>query len=248
MHSTDKLSVNGQQIPILLDLSGQESLAVVITHGFGGSRNSRSGQKSVQRLTQHGIGAVRFDLPGHGDNPLPLSISNCLDTIAAVETILHRSAPQAEIAYFSSSFGGYLNLLYCSTRSHLGHHSLLRCAAVNMPTLLPASLSPLDHKVLQLTGCVPLTLEGAENGILLSRQFLEELKQNDVFSKFSPTPSDRFYMIHGATDRVVPSAAVQEFAQKFHLPLTILPNAGHQFCNPGEMEQLLDIAISFFLK
>ncbi|MGI6013689.1 MAG: alpha/beta hydrolase [Oscillospiraceae bacterium] len=247
MHITDSISVNGQQIPIFLDASGQESLVVLITHGFGGSRNSSSGEKAAHRFIECGIGSIRFDLPGHGDNRLPLSLSNCLDTIAAVETFLHQTAPQAEIAYFSSSFGGYLNLLYCTTRPHLGHRSLLRCAAVNMPTLLHSSLSQLDRDRLNLTGSTKFALDDTST-VQLTQHFLEELDHQDLFSRFSPAPTDRFHMIHGVMDRVVPFSAIQDFSRKFRLPLTSLPNAGHQFDNPGEMDQLLDLTISFFFK
>ena len=246
MHLTDSIPINGYQVPVLLDVSGQESLVVLITHGFAGSRNSSSGVQAVHRFTECGIGAIRFDLPGHGDNHLSLSLPNCLDTIAAVETYLHQKVPQANIVYFSSSFGAYLNLLYCSTRPHLGHRSLLRCAAVNMPTLLRTSLSRLDRDMLQLTGGIRLQLDGANNTVVLTRHFLEELDHHDIFSIFSPAPADQFHMIHGVMDRVVSFAAIQDFSQKFRLPLTIMPNAGHRFDNPGEMDRLLDTAIAFF--
>ena len=79
-----------------------------------------------------------------------------------------------------------------------------------------------------------------------ARHFLEELDHHDIFSIFSPAPADQFHMIHGVMGRVVSFAAIQDFSQKFRLPLTIMPNAGHRFDNPGEMDRLLDTAIAFF--
>jgi hypothetical protein len=50
-----------------------------------------------------------------------------------MEQIAAEKAPEAEICYFSSSFGAYITLIYLTTREHRGKKAFLRSAAVNMP-------------------------------------------------------------------------------------------------------------------
>ena len=47
-----------------------------------------------------------------------LRIGNCIRDLSAVERHLRGLAPNAEIAYFSSSFGAYVNLLYLAEEEH----------------------------------------------------------------------------------------------------------------------------------
>ena len=246
MLTTDTISVNGYPVPVLLELSGDESLVVLISHGFTGSRNSSSAAMAARTFAEHGIGSIRFDFPSHGDNPMPLRIENCLDTIAAVEAYLHEKAPQAKIVYFSTSFGGYMNLIYCTRRPHLGHRSLLRCAAVHMPQTLQDILSAEQKEILARNGSLSLTIEEIYS-VVITDGFLEDLAQHDVFSLFSPPSSDRFYMIHGTDDNTVHFSEAQAFSEQFQLPLTAISGAGHDFKGPGEMEALLAETIAFFL-
>lgn len=246
MLTTDIISVNGYPVPILLELSGSESLVVLISHGFTGSRHSSSAAMAARTFAEHGIGSIRFDFPSHGDNPMPLRIANCLDTIAAVEEYLHEKAPQAEIAYFSTSFGGYMNLIYCTQRPHRGHRSLLRCAAVHMPQTLQDILSDEQKDTLSREGTLALTIEEIYS-VVITDGFLDDLASHDVFSLFSPASEDRFLMIHGTADDTVHFPEAEAFSERFNLPLIPIPGAGHDFKGPGEMEQLLAETIAFFL-
>lgn len=128
--------LNGYDIPCLNNLSGGERMAVIISHGFGSSKESPTAQAIAAALPEHGIGTYSFDFPAHGDSPVEgeqLRICNCLNDLAAVEAHVRELMPEADIAYFSSSFGAYINLIYLATRTHVGKKSFLRCAAVDMP-------------------------------------------------------------------------------------------------------------------
>ena len=129
---------NGYAIPLVHTLTGKEEKVCLLTHGFGSSKDSPTARLALAQFPAWGIGVAALDLPAHGESPVSghfLRIENCLNDLAAVEAWIIGICPQAEILYFSSSFGAYLNLIYLARRPHKGTHSFLRSAAVGMPQL-----------------------------------------------------------------------------------------------------------------
>lgn len=241
-------SPHGYEIPCLHNISGSEKLVVVISHGFASDKNSSTGQMLLQELAKHGAAGLCYDLPAHGESRVDghhLRLPECLSSLQAAEQLAQQLAPQAQIAYFSSSFGAYINLLYLALLPHAGKRSFLRCAAVTMPQLFFADTTAEQRLLLEQQGEILLE-SGFGRPLIITNGFYEDLAAYDVFALCKPDMAE-MRMIHGTDDEEVPLADAQRFAADFAVPLTIVPGADHRFTNPGGMEQVVQEAADFLL-
>ena len=104
---------NGYDIPVRAAWAGEEQV-VIICHGFGSSKASPMVEALMQTLPKHGITAVAFDFPAHGDSPVDgayLRVPYCIDDLETVEAWVRTILPKASVGYFGSSFGAYITLL-----------------------------------------------------------------------------------------------------------------------------------------
>ena len=109
---------------------------MIICHGFGSSKASPMVEALMQTLPQHGITAVAFDFPAHGDSPVDgayLRVPYCIDDLETVEAWVRTILSKASIGYFGSSFGAYITLLRLGRDPVQGAKAFLRSAAVTMP-------------------------------------------------------------------------------------------------------------------
>ncbi len=238
---------NGYDIPCLTQLTGREKTVVIVIHGFGSSKESPTAQAVAEALPNYGIGTVCFDFPAHGDSPVDgemLRIETCLNDLADVEAYLRRRMPEAEIAYFSSSFGAYINLIYLATREHAGRRSFLRCAAVDMPGIIRRETTPEYRRQLDAQGFVMLDM-GDARPLKLTRGFVDDLDANDVFCLYQPGMAE-LAMIHGTADETAPIGDARRFAGQSGARLTEVEGADHRFLLPGGTERVVDAAVRFF--
>lgn len=240
--------LNGYDIPCLNNLSGGERMAVIISHGFGSSKESPTAQAIAAALLEHGIGTYSFDFPGHGDSPVDgeqLRISNCLNNLAAVEAHVRELMPEADIAYFSSSFGAYINLIYLATCPHVGRKSFLRCAAVDMPRLFRNGTTPEQYAQLDEQGYISMDFDYIRP-LKITREFYDDLEAHDVFKLCWPDMAE-LAMIHGDADETASVVDARRFAKQFGARLTEVKGADHRIMIPGGMEQVIDAAVQFFI-
>ncbi len=238
---------NGYDIPCLNNVSGDEKMAVILSHGFGSSKDSPSAQAVSSALPKHGIGTWGFDFPAHGDSPVDgekLRIENCLNDLASVEAHVQKLLPEAEIAYFSSSFGAYLNLIYLATRPHAGRKSFLRCAAVNMPGIFRDATTPEQYRQLLAQGFVVID-QGYVRPLKITRRFCDDLETHDVFKLFR-TGMAEIEMIHGEADETAPVSDARRFAALSGAKLHEVEGADHRIMTPGGMDRVIDAAVRFF--
>jgi pimeloyl-ACP methyl ester carboxylesterase len=177
---------NGYDIPCLNNINGDETMVVIVSHGFGSSKDSASAPRVADTLPKHGIATFGFDFPAHGESPVDgdsLRIENCLNDLASVERHVHGLLPDAKIAYFSSSFGAYINLIYLATRPHLGVKSFLRCAAVAMPGIFRDETTAQQAKELEQKGFVTIDYDYFRP-LKITKAFRDDLNTHDVFSLF----------------------------------------------------------------
>lgn len=240
--------LNGYAIPCLHNLRGREKMAVIISHGFGSSKESPTAQAMAAALPEQGIGTYSFDFPAHGDSPVDgreLRISNCLKDLAAVEAQVHRLLPEAEIAYFSSSFGAYINLIYLATHRPKGNKSFLRCAAVDMPGLFRRGTSPEQCTQLKEQGHYTLDLNFIRP-LKITRDFYDDLERHDLFKLCRPDMAE-IAMIHGDADETAPVAEARRFAAQFGGKLTEVKGGDHRLATPERQKQVIDRAVQFFI-
>ena len=238
---------NGYDIPCLNHLTGKEKLAVIISHGFGSTKGSPTATTISEALMKQGIGAFSFDFPAHGDSAVDgrmLRIANCTGDLAAVEAHVRKFCPEAEIAYFSSSFGAYINLIYLSTYEHAGNRSFLRCAAVDMPGIFRRGIAPEHRAHMEEQGYIILD-EDYFRPLIITQEFNNDLETHDVF-KLCRFGMAELAMIHGTADEIAPIEDARRFAKEAGAKLIEVEGADHRFLIPGGMERVIDAAVGFF--
>lgn len=241
-------SRHGYAIPCRWDWQGQKQV-VIICHGFGSSKDSPMAQAVAAALPRLGMGTVRFDFPAHGESPVwqeGLRVPYCIDDLETVEQAILAQDPTAEIAYFSSSFGAYITLLRLARDPRPGARAFLRAAAVTMPSLVDTWLDSRARSDLDRQGYFVPDYDYVRE-MRVSRAFLQDLADWDVFARWQPGLA-RLAMVHGTLDDVVPVEGVRRFARRFGVDLTELPQGEHPLMGPGEPEQVLALAQTFFQK
>ena len=240
----------GYAIPCAHTLTGKEKMALIVSHGFGSSKESSTALMLMQKLPAQGIGVAAYDFPAHGESPVggeQLTVDRCLSDLAAVERYVRSAAPGAEIGYFGSSFGAYITLLYLAGCPHAGKKAFLRSAAVEMP-LLFRHKTPGQEEALARQGFVEF---GAQFGyarlLKLTPAFFDSLDAHDVFAQWRQGAGE-LCMIHGDADQVASYAAAQRFAAQSGAQLLTVAGGDHRLSIPGAPEKVAEAAAAFFLR
>ena len=239
-------SRHGYAIPCRWNWTGQRRV-VIVCHGFGSSKESPMARAVAEALPRRGVGTVRFDFPSHGESPVwqeGLRVPYCIDDLEQVEQAILAQDPAAEIGYFSSSFGAYITLLRLARDPRPGARAFLRAAAVTMPDLVETWVDQPAREALDRQGYFVPDYDYVRE-MRLSRAFLEDLSQGDVFARWRPELAE-LVMVHGTQDSVVPVEGVRRFAKTFGARLTEFPQGEHPLLGPGEAEQILTMAGDFF--
>ena len=240
---------NGYDIPCLSNFTGKESTIVLISHGFSGNKESPPALALAEVLPSLGIGTCSYDFPAQGDSKadgIMLRIENCINDLGSVEAYIRRKAPEAEIAYFSTSFGAYINLIYFGRQQYKGKKAILLSAAINMPDLLFNRTSKEEFEELKTQGSCVMN-HNYTQPMKLSLGLYQDLATHDVFEIYKPGKA-QIHMVHGDEDDLVPLEKAKEFANRFGADLTVIPGANHYFKNSDKMEMVIKIAEAFLKK
>ena len=240
----------GYGVPCIYDIKGNEDILCVVVHGLGSSKNGFMAEMMLDKLPLSGIGAIAFDLPAHGESKVEgefLRIDNCLDDFAAVEARAGVLAPKAEIVYFASSFGAYITLIYLAGREPGKRRAFLRSAAVSMPLFIGRRLTPEQRVCLESAGELVIHKEqyGYFRDLKITKGYCDDLGSHDVFAIWREGLAE-LRMIHGEADDKIPLADALSFAERFHVPLTVVPGGDHQLSIPGAPELVVKHATEFF--
>lgn len=201
-----------------------------------------------EEMPKHGVGVFSFDLPAHGESPVGqegLRVPNCLEDLAAVEAEVQRRAPGAEIAYFGSSFGAYLALLYLAEYPHQGRRAFLRSSAVTMPQLVDSWVGSRAEEDLVRQGYFVPDHEYVRE-MRITPAFLADLNRYDVFDRYRRGMAQLF-MIHGGKDLVAPPEDARRFAVYAGASFYLVPDGEHNLMGEGELATVLHCAERFLL-
>ncbi|MGI6181172.1 MAG: alpha/beta hydrolase [Agathobaculum sp.] len=240
-------SPEGYAIPCLYQITGGEQRVCLVSHGFGSSKRSPTALRLFEALPSAGFGVLAFDFAAHGDSPADgqsLSVTGCLHDLAAAEAFARSRAPGAEIVYFSSSFGAYINLLYLARKTDRRCKAFLRAAAIEMPHLFDHR-SPAAEQSLRRCGWFVPDYPYARP-MRLTQRFLDEMAENDVFDRY--TGRHHIAMAHGGADETACCAAAQRFAEVFGAELTVFPDEGHRLDGAGVPDRVVQLATDFYLQ
>ena len=240
----------GYNVSCIYSITGLEKIVCVVVHGFGSSKQSFTAKMILEDFPLSDIGAIAFDLPAHGESPVNgefLRIANCVADLAAVETRVRALAPEAEIVYFASSFGAYITLIHLTEKEQDKCRAFLRSAAVTMPRILNERMTPEQISCLKMLGEIILDKDeyGYVRHLKLTQGFFDDLQCHDIFSLWREELAE-LRMVHGDSDDTVPLSDVLVFAEKFNVPLAVVPNGDHMLSIPGAPEYVIKLAAEFF--
>jgi len=202
---------------------------VIAVHGFASDKESGMIRFLTCELEKQNIGVVAFDLSGHGTNPKPLTIANCLQDIEeAVQAV--REQTNAPISFFSSSFGGYLTALYLNQAKEKFEHIIFRAPAITMRDALRGILKENFEKEIEF------------KGVALTNEFYRELHEIDLLA-IAPSIKQEINIIYGTEDMVVSNDDIIEFATRQGSTLHAIEGADHRFKRDGDLAEILDVVM-----
>lgn len=219
---------------------------VVACSGFGGNRDNHAVARFAERITgkYRGYGVVTFDWPCHGkDARNRFILSECLEYLKLVNRHVKEVLGAEKIYNYSASMGAYLTLLLIHGSGDPYERIAFRCAAVKLYQAMYDRLTEEEKEKLEKKGEVKI---GYDRKIPITREFLEDLRENDITEYEYFDDADRILMLHGTKDSVVPIRDAEEFADANVIELIPVENADHPFSNPDSMDFAIQKIIAFF--
>ena len=221
---------------------GEVQRIILGIHGLGGSSNDAIQVGIAEEMDMFSAVTMRFDLPGHGSNSLPLTLRNCEDSVIAAAEYLRILYPDVEdLCIFATGFGAYLTLhcldqllnlpgkikLVIQTPSVRMHQTLM-----SMVEMMGKPLLPQDSIIFPTTPPLVITYD-----------FYEELSHNIVLASY-PIP---MLILHGDDDKYIHSEDIRNFRRiNEDAKLVIIPGASHQFTESGAWDMVLDLTRDWF--
>ena len=104
-------------------------------------------------------------------------------------------------------------------------------------------MTPAEQKALSRNKPVAV---GFDRKINITRQFLEDLKAEDIREFDFHGFSDDIIIIHGTKDEVVPFDASKAFAGQNDILFVPIDGADHRFMDPKKMDSAIKEIVGFF--
>lgn len=245
-------SINQSGYSIRCKLHCQDPRAVeqvvLFVHGFGGHKGSGAELRLAQKLLAKYKGAalVSFDLPAHGEDAHKrLELSVCLEYLDIVAAYLQEKYP-GPLSVCATSFGGYLVLLYLRRRGNPFRRIALRCPAVCIYESLTRVLLT-GEQLAQLEKGKPV-LAGFDRKVQIDRDFLAELRENDVRREDYLDWAEDILLVQGTRDEIIPPEEVARFADDQLIELVPIEGADHRFRDPRKMDLAIREILEFLMQ
>ena len=144
----------------------------------------------------------------------------------------------------ATSFGGYLFLKYIAEKGDPFIKLALRCPAVDMYDVLTGRIMS-DDNLAAIKKNKPVLI-GFDRKVKITKDFLAELKENDITVSDYKSIGDDTIIIHGTKDEIVPFDAAEKFAADNGIAFYPVDGADHRFSDPQKMDTAIDLILSSF--
>ena len=226
---------------------GAADKAVIFCTGFAGHKDNNACAKLAEKtLSKHkDVCVTVFNWPAHGDDvKKKISLENCMDYLRLVIREVREGFGISRLYACATSFGGYLLLKYISENGSPFEKIALRCPAVSMYDVLTHTIIGSEELERIMKGKdVPV---GFDRKILVTRSFLEELKENDIRKRDFLDFAENMLIIHGTADEVVPFEDSRKFADDQLIEFIPVEKADHRFQNPVLMSLAIKYMMEFY--
>ena len=235
---------NGYNISYSESIPEGAKTIIIAMHGFCGDKESSCIAELEKKALALDIGLIKFDWAGHGEseaNGEQLTIGNCMSDIESIVEHIKESFPEATLVAFSTSFGGYLTLLYLYSHGDVFDRIILRSPAINMYKILISSiLTKEELSQIEEDGAAEF---GFERKLKITDDFLIELRDNDINKLYKGISLPMVSIIHGTEDNLVPFEDSELFAREHACKLYPVIGADHRYKKEGELEKVIKISL-----
>lgn len=235
---------NGYSISYSKSISEGAKTIVIAMHGFCGDKESSCIEELEKKALGLNIGLIKFDWAGHGESEATgeqLTVDNCMADIDSIVEYIKKLYPKVKLVAFSTSFGGYLTLLYIHDHRETFDQVILRSPAINMYKTLASNILDKDKlSRIEENGSVEY---GFDRKLKITKAFLADIKNNDIGKLYDDVDLPEVSIIHGTEDDLVPFADSELFAQKHACRLYPIIGADHRYKKDGEIEKVVNIAL-----
>ena len=219
---------------------------LISCHGFGGSKENNASKKLSEYILERykDICILTFDWPCHGtDVRKSLSLKDCNNYFEHVINYTKKKFKTNEIYLNATSFGGYLSLKYLYEHECPFKRIIIRCPAVTMHSVLSNNiLTEEDEKSLSKNKPVEF---GFDRKFLITKEFIDELKENDLFKFDYKKYKEIIEVYHGTNDELVPIEDVEKFCLKNTLKFIKVDGADHRFQDPSKINKFVQEGVNF---
>lgn len=220
--------------------------AVVVTHGFGSSKDVANTTKFAEKYLSKNKDAVvfAFDWPCHGqDGKKKLELSDCMDYMTLVVHYLRDNYGVKDIYNYSVSFGGYLTLKYIAEIENPFTKIALRAPGIHMYELMLKNVGEENMGKVEKGKDVEV---GFERKMKIDKTLLEDLQKSDVTKYEYFDYADSMIVIHGTADEMVPFDDSKTFCENNVIEFVPIEGADHAFRNPKMMDTAIHTIIEWF--
>jgi len=240
-------TIHGKNYPIAcktyMPESGSVKGIILGVHGFAGDKESSALEAIASVGEKHGFSLRCFDFPAHGASPADescLTVESCISDLLQMAEICRAEHPDVPKMLFATSYGGFI-ALNCLDRLE-DFSVVFRAPAVSMPERF-CEIHGITEEEFESTGYVGC---GFERRMRVPYAFYKELKEYSLVNRMF---SERFLIIHGDADTVIPVEDIRKFCvQNPGTEPKIVTGADHRFKKCGELDAVVQFAFSFWLK
>lgn len=234
---------NGYNISYDENIPDNCNTIVIAMHGFAGDKESGCIKLLEEKLRQMNVGLIRFDWPGHGKsetNGDDLTVRKCLSDLNCIVKHIMKNHNNCNLVAFSTSFGGYITLLYNYYNPEVFNHIILRSPAIKMYDVVMNNL--LTEQMKSELSKRGYFYYGFERILKVSLKFIKELSEENVFELYGDRQLDNISIIHGTEDDVVPISDSNQFSSIHNCTIYPIKGADHRYKKEGELSKVIDIA------
>ncbi len=240
---------NGYNISFSENVPNNCKVIIIAMHGFAGDKESSCIKALEKKIKNTKIGLIKFDWPAHGEsetNGFNLTIKNCIEDLNSIIKYTKDKYKNSTLVAFATSFGGYITLLYNYYYKNTFTSIILRSPALNMYEVMQNTILT-DSKRQELKSNSYFN-HGFDRNIKVTKDFLNELKTNNLFELYKNEELNYITIIHGTADDVVPINDSINFSKKHNCTLYKIKGADHRYKKEGELEKVITITANILSK
>ncbi len=247
MEKYSLLTKGALQVPCYMTAPDSEEPRSLIlsVHGLGGSAKDAIQSSIAEEMGLFGSATVRFDFPGHGENPMggeAFTLQNCMEALMAAAVYAKEQFPQVqEHCLFATGFGAYVTLLCLPRLQALAGRVrlVLQTPSIRMQDTLLTMLRVSRQTLWAMEKCtLPLS-----RPLDLTYAFYESLQQNSAML----STDQPMLILLGERDEYIRMEDMKDFHRSNeNAKLVVLPGVGHRFMEEGAWDMVLDLTRDWF--